>query len=499
MKIKRYTAATMREGLAIVREEQGPDAVIVSSARIEGGVEIVAATDYDAALFSQLLPRRNADVAVAPGQPGPTAAPAEATAVPRPAESREPAGFGEMLGRLVHDAMRGRRPAARAATPDAAPVAAAVPEEREPVVVQVAMPDAGPPLATMPAPEPPALDLAAVDATTDDVDGVENEASEVRPQVVWSQDGAIVEMRHELEAMRHLLETQLARLAWDDLARRDPLRARVLRDLSALDIAPDLARSIATDMPAVTSPTDAARLALALLLRHVPVATPDPFAAGGVHALVGPTGAGKTTTIAKLAAQAALRDGRDAVALICSDNQRVGAREQLTALARSLGINVTYAATAAELGTALEALKRRRLVLIDTPGVTRRNVQLLEETALWTRLRTLATIHAVLPASGEAGVLAELADPSRGLRASSAIITKVDEAVSLGPVLSAVMRARLPIARLCDGPRVPDDLHDAGPRRVWLLKLAVKLQQETHRRTDVQYLAENFAGTVAHA
>jgi flagellar biosynthesis protein FlhF len=507
MKIKRYTAASMREGLAMVREEQGPDAVIVSSARIEGGVEIVAATDYDAALFDKLSPPRPARAAAAPEAASasltvpaePAVAPPDETMVP------ESPRFSELLGRLVQDAMRGRRPGVRGdgVGVPAAPQAAEV-VERPAVVTGAAPTPATPPASAAAAVAAadragtdPALDLAAFDA--DGLDGVTGpDGASPRPQVVWSQDAAIVEMRNELQAMRHLLEAQMARLAWDDLALREPQRARVLRDLSALDIAPDLARRIATDMPTVAKATDVARLALALLLRHIAVVDPDPFMAGGVHALIGPTGAGKTTTIAKLAAQAALRDGRDAVALICTDNQRVGAREQLTALARVLGVPVTVATTAADLGAALQAHQRRRLVLIDTAGVTRRNLHLYEETALWSRLRSVATMHAVLPASGEAGMLAELTGRERGLGARDAIITKIDEATSLGPVLSAVIRAGLPLARLCDGPRVPEDLHDAAPRRVWLLKLAAKLLQETRRRADVQYLAQNFTGTVTN-
>ncbi len=518
MRIRRYVAASMREGLALVRQEQGPDAVIVSSTRIDGGVEIIAATEYDEALVHEVAARCTRQQPARGPQAAPVATAPDAMpmeAVPRAAEPREPTGFGELLGRLVQDAMRGRRGVARTGVAPQGPVAAAAtaPGATEPPAGLAATPRAEAPAspeainlespsATPPQggdPASPMRDTPPAGADTGSViTRSAASADAARPQVVWSQDAAIVSMRQELAAMRSLLEVQLARLAWDDLARRDPMRARILRDLSALDIAPDLARALVTSLPVVTSEADASRIALALLMRHIPVAARDPFAAGGVHALVGPTGAGKTTTIAKLAAHAALRHGRDAVGLVCTDNHRVGAREQLAALARALTVPLVVAATSAELQTAVERFHGRRLVLVDTAGVTRRDLRLHEESALWTRLRALAQVHAVLPASGDAAMLAELAGSERGLRAASAIITKIDEAVSLGPVLSAVMRAGLPIAHLCDGPRVPDDLHEAAPRRIWLLKRAVRLQQETRHRADEQQLAEEFGRAAGH-
>jgi flagellar biosynthesis protein FlhF len=505
MRIRRYMAASMREGLALVRQEQGPDAVIVSSARVEGGIEIIAATDYDAALVNQVAARRTRQqtardpqasaVAATFASPAPDT-PAEQPA-PRAAEPRDPAGFGELLGRLVQDAMRGRRSASRmAVTPRPAPAL--------PVGTAAPAPGVTADVPATPAPQhrdPVEAVPAAVPADAQNAPETLRPAvpaDVLRPQVVWSQDPAIVSMRQELAAMRSLLETQLARLAWDDLARREPMRARILRDLSALDIAPDLARALVTSLPVVTNEADASRIALALLMRHIPVAATDPFAAGGVHALVGPTGAGKTTTIAKLAAHAALRHGRDAVGIVCTDNHRVGAREQLAALARVLAVPLVIAATSTELQAAIDRFQGRRLVLVDTAGVTRRDLRLQEESALWARLRALARVHAVLPASGDAAMLAELAGSEHGLRAVSAIITKIDEAVSLGPVLSAVMRAGLPVAHLCDGPRVPDDLHEAAPRRIWLLKRAVRLQQETRHRGDEQQLAEAFGRAASH-
>ncbi|MFO1376415.1 MAG: flagellar biosynthesis protein FlhF [Steroidobacteraceae bacterium] len=517
MNIRRYVAASMREGLARVRDEQGPDAVIVSSARVPEGIEIIAATDYDEALMSGVAARRASGASSRDPDRGAEDTATTAPALPggeepRAAEPREPAGFGELLGRLVQDAVRGRRAGPRAANPGT-PVSSAVPPARIPAALREAITEsvdrardpeprvadevvAAPGTPGSPSPSKPGI-VAPADPPEPRVPPAPD-VEPGRPQVVWSQDPSIVAMRQELAAMRELLETQLARLAWDDLVRREPMRARVLRDLSALDIAPDLARMIVTSMPAVTNEADASRISLALLMRHITVVARDPFAGGGVHALIGPTGAGKTTTIAKLAAHAALRHGRDAVGLVCADNHRLGAREQLAALARVLAVPLVVASSARELDAAVEGFRNRHLVLVDTAGVTRRDLQLHEESALWTRLRAIAGIHAVLPASGDAVMLAELACRERGLRAVSAIITKIDEAASLGPVLSAVMRAGLPIAHLCDGPRVPEDLHDAAPRRIWLLKRAVRLQRETRHQADEQRLAEAFGRAATH-
>ena len=324
------------------------------------------------------------------------------------------------------------------------------------------------------------------------------EAAPPGPRLAWSQDAEIVAMRREVEALRRLLEYQLSKLAWDDLARREPFRAKVLRDLSSLDLAPDLARELVNSMPAVTNPEDAGRVALALLVRAIPVVDDGLLARGGVYALVGPTGIGKTTTIAKLAAHYVQRRGPDSVGLVSIDGYRIGAREHLGAYARMLGVPMKTAATPAELARVLEDWSRRSLVLVDTAGVGQQDLRLREQAALIRSRGGAIRPLLVLPANADLATLDDVVRAHAPLAPAACVVTKIDEAASLGPVLSAAMRAGLPIAHLCDGQRVPEDLHPAAPRKVWLVRRAVKLRARTGRTADEHYLSEHFGGAQAN-
>jgi flagellar biosynthesis protein FlhF len=421
MKIRRFVAPTMREALAQVREELGAEAVIVSSGRVADGLEVVAATDYEAALAAGA--RR------------------AGSAGSRGAEPGGAAGFQSVLERVA----AGRRP----------------------------------------------------DAAGDEDQAAERPAA-AGPRLAWSQDAEIVAMRREVEALRRLLEYQLARLAWDDLARREPFRAKVLRDLSSLDIAPDLARGLVNSMPAVTNPEDASRVALALLVRGIPVVDDGLLTRGGVYALVGPTGIGKTTTIAKLAAHFVKRRGPGSVGLVSIDGYRVGAREHLGAYARMLGVPMKTAGTAGELARALEDWSRRSLVLVDTAGVGQQDLRLREQAALIRSAGGAVRPLLVLPANADLATLDDIVRAHAPLAPAACVVTKIDEAASLGPVISATMRAGLAIAHLCDGQRVPEDLHPAAARKVWLVRRAVKLRARTGRVADDHYLAEHFGGVQAH-
>src|SRR3984957_11326160 len=290
MKIKRYTAESMRAALAQVRAEQGPDAVIPSSRRIEDGIEVIAAVDYDEGLFAAATRQRTPDpVAPQPPAPAIVAAPA---ATPRAPATQSAA-----------PATQSRAPAATPRAP-AAQSRAPVPTLRAPVT-------------------PSRAPLTAVPGKTS--------APEVRPDFGYDA------MQRELRDLRRLLETGLAGMTWNDKRLREPEQARILEELSALDIAPDVAMALAALAPRCTSVDNPSHVPMALLVRHLPVLNDLSSVSGGVVAVVGPTGAGKTTTIAKLAARWCLQHGSQDLALVSTDAYRIGARDQLMTYARILG------------------------------------------------------------------------------------------------------------------------------------------------------------------
>ena len=467
MKIKRYMAASMRAALDQVRLEQGPDAVILSSRRINEGVEVIAAVDYDEALIAGAA-RQYAMAASAAANAEGAAARAGA---PATAGAKKPSAAAPTAPAAT---AAGAAASAGAAAKPAAPVAGTV---RPPVLPA---PSAVRRAVERRAPSALARDLAAVAVPQD------------------AQRG-FATVQRELKDLRHLVENGLAGLSWHDKRVREPLKARVLEQLSAMDIAPDVAASLAAMTPSHTNLRDTSKLPLALLLRHLPVVDQLSTVNGGVFAVVGPTGAGKTTTIAKLAARWSMCHGSEGLALVSTDSYRIGAREQLMTYARILGADMHAPNSGRELARVLDRLKSKRLVLIDTAGMGPRDVRLSEQLEALQLGAARAKVMLALPAQGEGHALEEIIRAFAPVSPTACIITKVDEAASLGAVISTTLRHKLKIAYLCNGQRVPEDLHAAHQRRVWLVRAAHKLMEHAPLKRDDAYYARNFGRAQAHA
>jgi flagellar biosynthesis protein FlhF len=305
-------------------------------------------------------------------------------------------------------------------------------------------------------------------------------------------------MQRELQDLRQMLETGLAGMTWNDKRLREPLKARVLEELSAIDIAPDVAMALAARAPRRTALENPSHIPLALLVKHLPVVDDLASVNGGITAVVGPTGAGKTTTIAKLAARWCMRYGSQDLALVSTDGYRIGARDQLMTYARILGAPMHAANSGRDLARVLERLKSKKLILIDTAGMGPRDVRLAEQLAALQLGAARARVLLALPAQGEGHALEEIVQAFAPLTPVACILTKVDEAASLGAVISTTLRHRLKIAYVCDGQRVPEDLHAAHQRRVWLVRAALKLKEGRPPVRDEAYYVRNFGRAHAH-
>jgi len=358
---------------------------------------------------------------------------------------------------------------ATAATAPTAPIASAAP--KAPMVPAAPRPA---PIASRTAPHPAAAAAAAAG------DGL----------------GA---MQRELQDLRRLLETGLAGMTWSDKRLREPLQARVLEELSALDIAPDIAMALASMTPRRTNLDNPSHIPLALLVKHLPVINDMTCISGGITAVVGPTGAGKTTTIAKLAARWCMLHGSQDLALVSTDGYRIGAREQLMTYARIFGAPMYAADTGQELGRVLQRLNAKKLILIDTAGMGPRDVRLTEQLAALKLGAARARVLLALPAQGEGHALEEIVRAFAGITPAACVLTKVDEAASLGGAISAVLRHKLKIAYVCDGQRVPEDLHAAHQKRVWLIRAALQLKERVVHPRNEASLARAFGRAAAHA
>jgi flagellar biosynthesis protein FlhF len=306
------------------------------------------------------------------------------------------------------------------------------------------------------------------------------------------------QMRAEMRSIRSLLEAQLGRLIWDDQSRQTPEIAGLLRSYTQLGLDADIARQLA-ERSAVTHPAGGWTAVLRTLVEELPVADADPVSDGGTYAVIGPTGVGKTTTIAKLAARAALEYGPDSVGLVTTDTFRVAAREQLDTYGQIIGIPVSHASDAQSLGEALDALKDRRLILIDTAGLSQRDPRLPEQLARLGAANSGITTLLAIPANTHTGAMQEIVDVFRTVRPAACILTKTDEATSLGGALSVLIRSKLALAYVANGQRVPEDLHLMRNRQSWLAKMAVELMRRENRVINTDEMANRFTEVATHA
>ncbi|MGL5727103.1 MAG: flagellar biosynthesis protein FlhF, partial [Plesiomonas sp.] len=306
---------------------------------------------------------------------------------------------------------------------------------------------------------------------------------------------AIEQMRAEMLSMRRLLEHQVSSLMWQEMERKEPVRAMLIDRLLKMGFPAELSEQLICYIPENTALAEAWSLVLALLEEQLSIAEDDLLKRGGVIALIGPTGVGKTTTIAKLAALYAMEFGAEHIALVTTDNYRIGAHEQLATYGRILGCPVRIAKDADELAAVLYQLRHKRFVLLDTAGMGQRDLRLTEQlnTLMQTQGERIRTFL-VLPATAQRGVLQETVDHFRRIPLAGTILTKLDECLSLGEVMSVTIQNTLPISYITDGQRVPEDIRIANQQ--YLVNRAAELLD---KHTPVQHFWTSEERTLTQA
>lgn len=311
-----------------------------------------------------------------------------------------------------------------------------------------------------------------------------------------SNNGDMAAMRSELNSLREMLEAQLGNMAWDSMRTQQPVHAVLWQRLQKMGLPTDLARSVLERVAHEQDQEQAWQMALTFLAHTIRTPHVEPMAEGGVIALVGPAGAGKTTTLAKLAARYVLEHGVHGIALVSMDSYRIGAQEQLKTLSRILNIPVSYVAEGETLADTLKPLAHKRVVLVDTAGLP------VSDPALGLQLDNLAAPgvaaknYLVLPATSQAQVLKAAWHAYKRCGIAGCIITKTDEAMSLGEVLGMAIGHNLPVAYTTDGPKIPDDIQ--VPRNQDLIERAVELQSAQEPADDMMTHMHAVSPSAAH-
>ena len=430
MNVRKFIAATARDALHKVKELLGPDAIILSNRAIPGGVEIMAVAAGDMEMM----------VSSPASPPSPKPAPA-------PAPVRASEDFTVRLS-ATH---------------------AAAPSNNR---------SAPPPLAPRPAPQIERTPVAAASAP--------RPVAEVVP----------AEGMDEIRSLRKMFEQHLAGVTWGEAARNEPVKTEVLRQMLDVGFSPKLSRDLLSELPRSLNRSQAMAWAKNGADRSFLTisAENDIVDRGGVYALVGPTGVGKTTTTAKLAARCVLRHGASKVALITTDGYRIGAHEQLRIYGRILGVSVHLVKDADELKHTLLDLQHKHMVLVDTMGMSQRDRMVSEQMAMFGNSHVKRLL--LLSATSRGDTLHDVVRAYSGDELAGCILSKVDEATSLAAALDVIVRHGLRLHYVSNGQRVPEDLH--LPNRAYLLHRAFKDLPETspHRLDGLEpgLMMANAAG-----
>jgi flagellar biosynthesis protein FlhF len=309
-----------------------------------------------------------------------------------------------------------------------------------------------------------------------------------------SDSSALAEMRSELSSLRNILQYQISGLLQQDKNRKHPLHAYLVSKLEQMGISTSLAEEVVAYAPEKADEREAWVFLLKLIANRLQTKPDDILSHGGVIALMGPTGNGKTTTIAKLAAQGAQKYGADQVAVITLDNYRIAAFEQIATYGRIIGCVVKKAQTSEELADLLFQYRNKRLVLIDTAGFGQRDVRLIKQLdTLNSDVCANIKKFLVLQANCQYQVIQQSIKVYKQVGLQGCILTKLDECYSLGEAISAVIEHKLPVCYLTNGQRVPEDLQLADTK--FLISSAAKL----YKKYGLIHTTENEAYKAAVA
>lgn len=449
MKVRRFFAPDMAQAMRLVRDEVGAEAVILSNSRVAGGVEVVVALEYDESAVSAARTR------------------------PVVAKERHLSGLNgrKREGRLEVELGRTRAELAkRRAEAEGGGSAIKPASSRQLSNIDDRAWDEV--LASVHSGQGSATGLAAVKST--------------------AESETLRSMRSEIEDLKRMLHEQMdqqAVVAVDD----DPVLVRLRSRLERVGISAALTDRLVQALEPGVDLNRAWKVSLSRLVESLPVAGEDVVDRGGVLAFVGATGVGKTTTIGKLAAQYVLKHGSSSVALVTTDSYRIAAHEQLRTFGRILDIPVRVVDENNSLDDALRSLRDRRVVLIDTAGVGGMDQEREEQLQMLSQSSCRIKKFLVLPCTAQQQVLQAAYEYFKPVGLNGAVLSKVDESISLGEAISTVVEQRLPVAYLADGQKIPDNIEVAKAKALVSRAVVLASGQQTRVKPAVLHAQRSDA------
>ena len=469
MQVKRFVAANMRLALTMVREEMGPDAVILSNKRVPNGVEILTAIDPEEITASATKTLATAD--------NPFQQARDDDQQLLSTAQTQPSKLEVEVERMQNEAKQ-----------RAEALAASLAEKNREMLAQTVNAD------------------QISDQVKQDIKQADQQSSfdQMLSQAVAEpfnssaatpapeKDQEIVQMRQELQSMRDLLEQQLSSMAWGQFNQQNPYQASLWKRLKRMGIGPVMADKLLAKQPKTVSESDSNNVwqsMMSELSEQVPVIDNDLINKGGIFAFVGPTGAGKTTTIGKLAARYVLANGADNVALVTTDTMRIAAYEQLRTFGRILNVPVKIVDKNNSLERVLHALRDKALVLIDTAGLNRHDQRLKPQLASLNNIGQRLKTVLVIPTTSQVEVIKAAYHTYKTDNLNCCVLTKLDETASLGESLSLAIDHSIPVAYSTDGQDIPKDI--AVGNSTALVCAAIELAK--YMTTDNEAMAEEMS------
>ena len=307
----------------------------------------------------------------------------------------------------------------------------------------------------------------------------------------------LLQVTKELKSLRNTMDSKLSSINFarhSNNPNSTPIRSELLQKLARMSVSKKLSIKIANRFANHTNFDFVFTQAQELLAKVLPLATDDLLETGGIVALVGPTGVGKTTSVAKLAAQFTLKHGANQVALITTDNYRIAAHEQLNTYGRILNIPVRIASSASELRQLIHSFSDKKLILIDTAGMSQRDMKLIEQINTLKENDLTVKSYLVMSAATEYKAMNEIIDAFHIFKPQAAILTKLDEAATIGSALSSLIEHNLPLSFITNGQQVPEDMRHPSARELVAQCVAkLEIEDDDYEENNEAWVAQGYA------